>query len=207
MKRSLELLLVLPLLLAIIFLIFAVQNGTFAQWFAAVAPGATATSTVRATAPVSASVTPLPSPTRRATDVPTQTPRPSATSTRTATPVPTATWTSIPAPGIIVTVTDAALSGEINSGMERGNQIVDALEAFYFDQGRYPATLDELVPVYLPALPLTVTGQPYFYRLFSPSDILAPEMYWLSFRVVEQENVACTYLRRLQYWDCNFVSP
>jgi hypothetical protein len=110
------------------------------------------------------------------------------------TPTPTATRSSTPrslSPGV---ATGTPASEEIQDGILKGNHITRALELYYLDQSQYPPTLDDLVPVYLPALPTTLTGQPYFYRLFDATDPMASEIYWLSFRVLE-------------YWDCSFATP
>jgi hypothetical protein len=96
---------------------------------------------------------------------------------------------------------------EIEDGIERGNLIVQAIEAYTRAKGFYPAGLDDLVPDYLSELPLTSTDQPFFYRVFDRTTVMSPEIYWVSFRVVSLNNVTCTYYRRLQYWDCNFASP
>jgi hypothetical protein len=64
-----------------------------------------------------------------------------------------------------------------------------------------------LVPDYLSAIPLTETGRPFFYRLFGGTGPMAPEVYWLAFKVESKDHVTCTYMRRLDYWDCNFESP
>lgn len=111
-----------------------------------------------------------------------------------ATPVPTST-------------VQLSADAEIADGIERGNRIVEAIEAYITAKGFYPAALDALVPDYLPELPLTITDQPFFYRVFERTTVMSPELYWVSFRVVSQSNVTCTYYRRLQYWDCNFSSP
>lgn len=89
----------------------------------------------------------------------------------------------------------------------QGDVIIQAIEAYHLDQGIYPLSLNDLVPQYLPVIPVTLTGQAYFYRFFDAADPMADEMYWLAFRVTDQEHVTCTYLRRLEYWDCNYASP
>lgn len=85
--------------------------------------------------------------------------------------------------------------------------MVQAIEDYYLANGQYPATLADLIPVYMPGLPVTPAGQPYFYRLFDVGHPLALERYWLSFRVSDQPNLTCTYMRRIEYWDCNYASP
>lgn len=136
--------------------------------------------------------------------------------TSTATLAPTATFApkASPTPGLVsrATLTPAStvpltVDLEIEDGFEQGNLIVEAVEAYIRARGFYPATLTDLVPDYLPALPVTMTGQPFFYRVFERTTVMSPEIYWVSFRVVSQSNVTCTYYRRIQYWDCNFASP
>jgi len=133
--------------------------------------------------------------------------------TRTAMFIPKPTDTAINTPTATYIVATSAvtplspLEQEIKMGIEKGNQIVQAIEAYHAAKGKYPITLDELLPTYLSDIPMTLTGQAYFYRLFENSSPLADEMYWVSFRAVNQDHVACTYFRRLDTWDCDYASP
>lgn len=214
MKKSLNFILILPLLLAIGFVLIAIRTGSAPDWFAT--PISTPTYVKFA------SSTPLVIPSvdyKQLTATKTRTRPPTLTLTPTHAVSPTSTATSVHTPTLTMTpastpdqlfpssVTGTPASTEINEGIAIGNQIVRAIEVYNLDQGHYPPTLDDLVPVYLSEIPLTTTGQQYFYRPFDSTDPLAPEIYWLAFRVAEQQNVTCTYLRRLGYWDCNFASP
>ncbi len=145
---------------------------------------------------VPASVT-IPTKTRTATPPPTRTP----TRTPPATATPTASITPTSGP------TFSPQDPEINDGIERGNRLIVAIEAYRSAEGHYPSTLSVLVPDYISAIPLTVTEQTFMYRLFDDSSPLAQEVYWLAFKVLRRAHTACTYFRRLDYWDCNFVSP
>lgn len=136
------------------------------------------------------------------TQTPTAPPSLTATLSPTATPKRVSGTTPVPTSTIQLSV-----DTEIADGIERGNRIVEAIEAYITAKGFYPATLDDIVPNYLPELPLTITNQPFFYRVFERTTVMSPELYWVSFRVVSQSNVTCTYYRRLQTWDCNFSSP
>jgi hypothetical protein len=133
------------------------------------------------------------------TKTPTRTPSPSPMPTRTipasATPVPSATPSVSPQ------------DPEIQAGLEVGNEIIVAIEAYRADQGHYPGALSDLVPDYFIAIPETKTAQPYLYRFFDSSDPMAAEVYWLSFKVLRRAHTSCTYYRRIDYWDCNFLSP
>jgi hypothetical protein len=207
MKKRFYVLLILPLLLAIGFILFAIRTGSAPDWFSTIRPIPTDTRAASSTALFTLPAATQPSPTITRTHTVTLTPTPSTepTSTHTRTPTPTRTLTPANVSASVATGTPA--SEEINDGILKGNHIARAFELFFLDQGRYPSTLDELVPVYLPALPVTLTGQPFFYRLFEATDPMAAEMYWLSFRVTEPANTVCTYFRRLEHWDCNFASP
>ncbi len=140
-------------------------------------------------------------PTQELTSTPTSSPTPTSTETPTPSTTPTITQTSTADP------TQSSLGVEIANGIDQGNQIVKAIEAYHNAQGIYPLTLDDLVPTYLDKLPKTLTGQDFYYRLFDNGGPLASEVYWLAFKAVRQEHVTCTYLRRLDYWDCNYDSP
>jgi len=127
-----------------------------------------------------------------ATSAPTASPTPSLVSRSTLTQSSTVPWT---------------VDLEIEDGIEQGNLIVEAIEAYISARGFYPAALADIVPDYLSALPVTKSSQAFFYRVFDRTTVMSPEIYWVSFRVASQNNVTCTYYRRLQYWDCNFASP
>jgi len=145
----------------------------------------------------------------------------SATPVPTLVFVPTGTATFIPQPMDTATITPTAtdtatavvvtplspLNQEIKTGMERGNRIIQAIEAYHFAKGEYPPALDVLLPTYLLDIPMTSTGQAYFYRLFDGSSPLADEVYWISFKAINQDHVACTYFRRLDTWNCDYASP
>jgi hypothetical protein len=205
MKKFVDVLLAVILLAALGYLIYAANTGGDAP------PPASMTSTLTATLlPISNSTpsqvvtfTLVPAsvtiPTRTITPKPTLTKTPTLTPTATATPTASATPTRIP--------TQSSLEQEIANGIERGNQIVKAIEAYHAAQGQYPPDLDMLVPAYISGIPLTVNNRPYFYRLFDGTGPLAAEVYWLSVRAESRDHVTCTYMRRLDYWDCNFASP
>jgi hypothetical protein len=138
-------------------------------------------------------------PTRTATLTPPPSRTPTHTPPATATPTASGTPTSGP--------TLSPQDPEINDGIERGNLLIVAIESYHSAEGHYPSALSVLVPDYISEVPLTVTEQPFMYRLFDGNSPLAQEVYWLAFKVLRRAHTACTYYRRLDYWDCNFVSP
>jgi len=204
MKRFVDILLFLVLILMVVYLVRAARaadspnssaptprpaaTNTFVP---IVTPGKLPTFTL-----VPASVT---IPTKTATPTPLPTWTPTRTPPATATPTASSTPTSGP--------TFSPQDPEINDGIERGNLLIVAIETYHSAEGHYPSTLSILVPDYISAIPLTVTEQPFMYRLFDDSSPLAQEVYWLAFKVLRRAHTACTYFRRLDYWDCNFVSP
>lgn len=138
----------------------------------------------------------------------TQTPTAIPNQTATLSPTTTPTTQRTSSATLVSTSTiQLSVDTEIADGIERGNLIVEAIEAYITAKGFYPAALDDLVPDYLLELPLTITDQPFFYRVFERTTVMSPELYWVSFRVISGSNVTCTYIRRIQYWDCNFSSP
>ncbi len=145
------------------------------------------------------------------TPVPTLVIVPTGTATFITQPTKTATATVTPTAADTVTASVVTplspLEQEIKTGMERGNRIIQAIEAYHSAKGEYPPTLDVLLPTYLSDIPMTSTGQAYFYRLFDGSSPLVDEVYWVSFRAINQDHVACTYFRRLDTWDCDYASP
>ena len=209
MKNGIDVLLIIVLLATIGLLVYfgmgdisPVQDPT---------PTLTTESIFNTTTPASNVPTSISTKTSTATLIPASITIP--TKTVTITPLPTETSTPTPTSTLTPTATlgtDSPVSQvgqEIKSGIQRGNMIVKAIEAYHSAKGQYPISLTGLVPTYLPDIPITTTGQAFFYRLFDPGSPLASEVYWVSFRAVNQDHVACTYYRRLDYWDCNFASP
>lgn len=90
---------------------------------------------------------------------------------------------------------------EIADGTTKGEQIVQALEAYHAANGRYPGQLQDLVPSYIVEVPATMAEKEYEFRL-SQSDIFC-----LSFPVTMNAHVGsgtiCTYIKRLEVWDCS----
>jgi hypothetical protein len=203
MKKGIDLFLILVLLVTVGLLVyFGMDSGNTVDQL----PPKT-TSTFTAVAPVTEnsvktsvlSATPVPTlviiPTGTATFIP------QPTNTATTTPTVTDTVTAV------VFTPLSPLDQEIKTGMERGNRIIQAIEAYHSAKGEYPPTLDVLLPTYLSDIPMTSTGQAYFYRLFDGSSPLADEVYWVSFRAINQDHVACTYFGRLDAWNCDYASP
>jgi hypothetical protein len=90
------------------------------------------------------------------------------------------------------------MSEERESGMQQGDEIVAAIEKYYSETNRYPDKLDELVPVYLNEIPLTITGERFEYRH------VRPQVYFLSFLLQRQaRRFACTYMGDLKAWECS----
>lgn len=207
MRKGLDLLLILILLIASAAAVFfGMRNGGGLQ------PVPTSTSTATPTIFLTATITFTPTKTPTPTLIPASAAVPTQTST--LTPIPTATSSPTLTPTSTLTPTatptgdpPSPLSQEIKEGIARGNEIVKAIEAYHAAIGIYPPTLNELMLVYLKEIPLTSTGQPYFYRWFDPSSPMASEVYWLEFRAADQAHVVCTYMRRIDYWDCNYDSP
>ena len=211
-KRGIDLLLVLILLIAIGVVIYfgMSNNGGFSASLPtstlALTPTPTIFLTATLTSPPTETLTPtlipasaaVPTQTATTTPLPSLTPSPTQTASRTPTLPATDTSTGDPV---------TPLSQEIKEGIARGDEIVKAIESYHTAMGVYPATLNDLMPVYLKTIQLTSTAQPYFYRLFDPTSPMASEVYWLEFRAVDQDHVVCTYLRRIDYWDCNYNSP
>jgi hypothetical protein len=209
MKNGIDLVLILVLLATIGLLIYFGMGDVSTV----VAPTSTFTPNFVSSSTGAASSTPTSIPTKAptATLIPASVTIP--TKTLTITPLPTKTPTQTPTSTLTPTATlgtDSPVSQvgqEIKSGIQRGNTIVKAIEAYHAAKGQYPDTLNGLVPAYLSDIPITTTGEAFFYRLFDPNSPLASEVYWVSFRAIDQDHVACTYFRRLDYWDCNFASP
>lgn len=209
MKNGIDILLIIILLATVGFLIYFGLGDVSTV----ITPDITSTSfpVSNSTAVVSNTPTFIPTAAYTATLIPASVTIP--TKTYTATPLPTQTSTLTPTATVTATSTlstglpHSQVDQEIKSGIERGNRIVKAVETYHNATGQYPSTLNDLVPKYLSDIPITTTGQAFFYRLFDPNSPLAQEVYWVSFRAINQDHVACTYYRRLDYWDCDFSSP
>lgn len=92
-----------------------------------------------------------------------------------------------------------------NIGIETGNILISALEAYIVDYSEPPKELNELVPIYINQVPSGPVGK--FSYLTQPSKmIVANEIYSLSFEQNEQ-GLPCVYLRYLEIWDCGYYTP
>jgi hypothetical protein len=201
MKKSVELLFLLPLAVLIVLVIFIYLAGDLPDLIRSGPP-----SSIEAEAGASLPANPMSGPTAAPqTPVNPSIPGISPTHTREYTLTPAFTYT--PAPPVTATGTDTHGREEIEQGLIIGAEIVRAIERYSVDQGRYPAALTDLIPGYLGGLPVTSSGQPYIYRLFDAGHPMASEVYWLTFRSAGVENAGCTYLRRLDYWDCAVSRP
>jgi hypothetical protein len=197
MRRAIDILLIAILLAAVGYIVYQGETGDGVQ-------AASATpSPVTLPGPVTETSAP--------TTVPTETLMPASVTIPTFTPSPTDTPAPTASPTASPTATqdpiDSITAREIRDGIDRGNQIIKAIEAYRADQGKYPAMLGDLVPLYIVAIPSTANDRPYFYRLFDASTPMASEVYWLAFRLDTQAHTTCTYYRKLDYWDCNTLSP
>ncbi len=198
-------------------MVVAFRNGSLASWFnletpipdppnstfVTFTPASASSAIPYHTATIVASRTVTSAPTFVVIPPQTKTPVP----TRTNTPLPTATRTALPTKTQPVTPTGTPVNQEMLNGILAGNQVVRAIEDYYLNNGKYPSALTDLIPAYLPGVPVTPAGQPFLYRPFDASDPLASEIYWLAFRVGNEQNLTCTYMRRIEYWDCNTASP
>ncbi len=207
MKKIADIFMILVLLLAIGFVVFAAQGeGNPASIALAVVPSGTAIPVLQAPL-VTPSAVPSPTLIPASVTVPTGTATLKPPPTNTPLPSPTSTNTLVPSPTATSDPTRSPVDDEINAGILIGNKIVKAIEAYHSAIGQYPASLDALLPDYMKTIPSTYTGRPYFYRLFDSSSPLASEVYWVAFKLDSRDHVTCTYMRRLDYWDCDYSSP
>ena len=87
---------------------------------------------------------------------------------------------------------------EITIGEKLGDSIIQKIEAFYSEHGKYPDSLEDLIPKYLDEVPVTINGDPFRYQLNQVN------IYILSFKVVRHDlPTSCGYLRNIETWDCS----
>lgn len=94
---------------------------------------------------------------------------------------------------------------EIKSGFEIGQTIIQAIDSYFKDVGRYPDKLDDLVPNYISEIPKTITDQEYEYFLANP-EIENLFTYRLSFVVSLKLNTGCSYFFP-GGWECGIKNP
>jgi hypothetical protein len=82
--------------------------------------------------------------------------------------------------------------------MERYEPLVHALSEFRSDRGKYPDSLEELVPAYLPALPKGDANQ----RPSDPEYGSAADGYSLSFRYSGPGLNSCHFDDNSDVWQC-----
>lgn len=96
--------------------------------------------------------------------------------------------------------TQDLISQEIAEGKKQGDNIVNAIEKYYENEGDYPETLGDLLPNYLDEIPVTITQQTFSYEL---SDHFT---YMLIFEIERKstDDVIwfCGYIRRYEFWEC-----
>jgi hypothetical protein len=103
---------------------------------------------------------------------------------------------------VTIELTSITMSNEFQSGKEQGSVIISAIEQFQDNKGRFPDSLNELLPKYLCQLPNTITGQIYTYKLLQPNEYNSWSSYLLSFEISNKVNTGCTYLSGLNQWEC-----
>lgn len=106
---------------------------------------------------------------------------------------------------IIVTTNEANNQdlGEQYLDMEIGNELVQAIDAYYLDKNVYPNNLLDLVPKYISEIPHTTEEQEYKYTLFSEGHPGWP--YQLVF-MSSNGKAGCSYQARNQRWECGFYT-
>lgn len=88
-------------------------------------------------------------------------------------------------------------SRQADAGFESMAPIVLCLERFHKDNQRYPNSLTELIPDYIPRVPKKVDGLPVIYK---PQD--KNENFTLSFQFRDPKLNYCTYSSMKKSWDC-----
>lgn len=86
---------------------------------------------------------------------------------------------------------------EMASNIEVANRLVEAIDQFEADEGRFPSELSALLPGDLAAIPKTLDGRDFQYTLDTAQG------YYLCFEVLSVRNLACCYHHRLKVWDCS----
>jgi hypothetical protein len=112
-------------------------------------------------------------------------------------------------PAVTLTEQQILIGKEESIGINIGNTLVKALEAFYEANGRYPSNLDELIPKYISEIPMTITKQPYEYSQLYPSEF-NKEPFHLSFVVANAKNEQCSYFKFVlpnkAIWECGLIN-
>lgn len=92
-------------------------------------------------------------------------------------------------------------SDEIRANQERASEIIKAINSYEQEHGQFPVQLDVLVPTYLSQMPKTITDHDFIYSRHNLDG------YYLSFYVKSKQNLGCSYIYRLENWDCSFGDP
>lgn len=84
-------------------------------------------------------------------------------------------------------------------GQERAKGLIQALEQYKADTGRYPSDLDALVPNYLTSIPQPARAAQYEYELLSNGD-----EFTISFDVgISMDGDYCEYISKTRIWQCS----
>lgn len=81
-------------------------------------------------------------------------------------------------------------------GYRTSQPIIDALEKYQVERGTYPASLNELIPTYLPQMPERATAFGIQYTRASEKS------YTLLFRYAGPGMNVCTYKSEAKAWSC-----
>lgn len=100
---------------------------------------------------------------------------------------------------------------EITYGQEQGEIILAAIEMFYQETDRYPEELDELSPLFLDEIPLTLFGDEFEYEIEEPSGANSWNPYILRYKLVNAHNVVCHHWpnykqQNIDKWQCEMES-
>ena len=89
----------------------------------------------------------------------------------------------------------------IQQGIQRGNDIIIAIEGYKTKHGLYPERLEQLVPGFLRVIPVPGSdpGDKYWYRMF-PDDVDKPYRYRLAFFVPDTRPVVLELVARDRLW-------
>jgi hypothetical protein len=88
----------------------------------------------------------------------------------------------------------------INTNEEIAIAIISAIESYWQDNQEMPESLDALVPSFISDVPVTTSGDSFFYKKVNQ------DKYILAFKVVSEKGLSCTYLNQDKIWDCSFGS-
>lgn len=108
---------------------------------------------------------------------------------------PTKNNTGMPSSNPSVTPTLTTIQKNIQKMLD----VVESVEKYFDDYGKYPSSIEELIPYYLDEIPFTIDGYEIVYK--------TNKVYIYKVGFYPEQYKYCSYLKINNDWECGFSTP